>query len=84
MYLLCEHVDLGYHVITAFTDSKVAETTCEEMNAKYKAEKISSLIRDCRYTAEDAVNYYNYLTPLHFVEEVDVDRPLQGYRTFAT
>lgn len=35
-YLLCESVDLGYHVISAYLNDTRAQEECDTLNARYR------------------------------------------------
>ena len=74
VFLICENVDLGYHVEAAYADEAVAESKCVELNAKFKVEKIKGLLSGCNYTLKQAEEYVRLFQAQYFVEEHEVMR----------
>lgn len=51
IYLVCENVDLGYHVLFAKTDKAAAEAVCAEMT-KERLDSVERNLRAGNYTDE--------------------------------
>ena len=71
VYLICSHVDLGYHVEAVHADQAVANKRCKEMNASARAKKIEDLMKYCNYTRENAEEMCaveQYFVEAHVVE----------------
>lgn len=69
IYLICEEVDLGYHVKHAFLDKEIANTKCNDLNKIYINDTISCLMKHCNYSLDAATSYAR---PMYFVEEHDI------------
>jgi len=52
IYLICEEVDLGYHVLEAHTDFDLANERIDILNAAYEAESRQKLIAHPFYYCE--------------------------------
>jgi hypothetical protein len=57
IFLVCENVDLGYHVIHAYTDEQLALDRLEMLNTTARQKKIHGLMTGCGYTQERAEEY---------------------------
>jgi hypothetical protein len=66
IYLLCEHVDLGYQVKKVYIDIDKANNSCNDMNNSYMLKEVNALIEYCNYTEEVA---RKYVRPVYFIEE---------------
>lgn len=53
IYLVCEEIDLGYHVHEAYVDRERANAVCELKNRRRRESNVNSLIED-GYTREEA------------------------------
>jgi len=74
IYLLCENVDLGYHVRSAYVDEQFANSTCDTMNSIHRMKLIGDLQRGCGYNEEAAIEFVDNAGPNFFIEAVDVNR----------
>lgn len=68
IYLICDNVDLGYHVIKAMTDKDEAERFVKAENEKYNKSKIEDLKRGCGYSQEAAELFVLHSAPQFFVD----------------
>ena len=66
VYLVCESVDLGYHVVAAFTSEERATEEMKRLTEKAVAEKIQDL-RNIGYTHDGAVEWAS----MHTFYEID-------------
>ena len=55
--LVCQNVDLGYHVEGAYANSGAAQAECDRLNVAWRAQLIQDLIRNCNYTEQQAREY---------------------------
>lgn len=72
VFLICENIDLGYHVVRAFSDQNNANNVCEEMNKLHLSKTIDGLITHCGYSEERAKEYANR-SAQYYVEEIDCE-----------
>lgn len=70
VYLICEKVDLGFHVVCATMDEEKADAICERMNEEEINHKIEGLMAT-DYTKEEALqwisdnHYIPYFIDIH-------------------
>ncbi len=72
VFLICQEVDLGYHVVAVHSNRDKAQQVCDYMNENYKAKKIHDLVNHIGYTLEDATAYVSR-TDQFFIEQHDME-----------
>lgn len=70
VYLICENVDLGYHVVIGYLDNDQAKRACKAMNDDFRAKKINDLMQHCNYTFEAASDYAR--SDQYFIEDTEL------------
>lgn len=71
IYMVCEHVDLGYHVVSAFYSREKANEFCTKLQANYEKNMINRLINHCGYDLDAARSTVR--SPLqYFIEETEL------------
>ena len=74
VFILCEEIDLGYHVICGYPDSERAEADCAARNKKHSQELTLALQRGCGYDEAKAVAYVSQSRPRFFVEPLELHK----------
>jgi hypothetical protein len=74
VFILCEEVDLGYHVICGYHDSERAEADCAQRNMRHAKELTTALQRGCGYDEAKAVTYVSQNRPRFFVEPLELHK----------
>ena len=72
VYLVNNNVDLGYHVESVYLTLEAAEDECNRLNKDYNEKQKVSLMKGCRYTEEQAINWLAMHSDEYFVEEMEV------------
>jgi hypothetical protein len=72
VFLICEDVDLGYLVHSAYTSYSKAMQECAKLNADFANDKIKNLIKGCNYSFEEAKKYVEQSPEQFFIEECKV------------
>lgn len=70
IYMVCENVDLGFHVEGAYTSEEKAEQVCAELNKRHIDLHVNALVKNCGYTVEQA---RDCATDLYFVQGVELN-----------
>ncbi len=71
VYLICETVDLGYHVVAGYQSEEKAKAELEKMIQKAKEEKIEEL-KKINYSQVEAENYVKYYS-FYELDSVEVN-----------
>jgi hypothetical protein len=71
IYLVCENVDLGYHVVKAFKEESAAINHAKYLDEQYRKDKIVALIKS-GYYKESAESYVEYMREEFYVEETEL------------
>ena len=71
VYLVCETVDLGYHVVKGYTDRARAQAEVDQLTNEAITEKVAGLI-DIGYTPDEAMAYAKKLS-YYELDSVEVD-----------
>ena len=72
VWVICETVDLGYHMVKGYDSYDKAIAEFEQMQTEAIAEKVKSLMSHPHYTAELAIEYANKLQ-YYELESVEVE-----------
>jgi len=73
VHLICETVDLGYHVHSVYRDSTKALEVCDTLNARYRDQKIKDLMSmQIPYTEDQAIAFIHYTENQYFVDSEEV------------
>lgn len=72
IYILCEDIDLGYHVVCGYPDAERADSDCAARNKKHTEEMILALQRGCGYDEARAIAYVSQSRQRFFVEVIDL------------
>lgn len=72
IFLVCEDIDLGYHVICGYQDSERAEADCAQRNKKHAQELTLALQRGCGYDEDRAIAFISQSRPRFFVEPLEL------------
>lgn len=74
VYLVCETVDLGYHVVAGYLSEKRARVEMEKLHEEAVQQKVRDLMEIC-YNKEDAETYarHQLYYELYELAEVDVE-----------
>lgn len=67
IYLVCENVDLGYHVINAYTEEPAAISHAKQLDAQHRKDKVVALLK-AGYDLEPAEVYAKGMRDEFFVE----------------
>lgn len=62
VYVICEPVDLGYHMVAGFASHDRAKAELDRMVQQARKEKIIGLIKGCNYTQQKAEQYVQHTT----------------------
>jgi hypothetical protein len=54
VWVICETVDLGYHMVKGYDSYDKAKTEFDRMYAEAVAQKVEQLMRHCNYTKEQS------------------------------
>ena len=70
VWVICETVDLGYHMVKGYDSYNRAKAEFERMYAEAVAEKVEALMKQCDYTKEQADDWCASVTfyELHSLE----------------
>jgi hypothetical protein len=68
IYLVCENVDLGYHVVKAFKEESAAINHAKYLDEQYRKDKIVALIKS-GYYKESAESYVRSIDDRFYVED---------------
>jgi hypothetical protein len=72
IYLVCENVDLGYHVVKAFKEKSAAINYAKYLDDRYRKDKLVSLIK-IGYTKESAESYVKNMREEFYVDETELN-----------
>ena len=72
IYLVCENVDLGYHVVKAFTEQSAAISHAKQLDDQHRKDKVVALLK-AGYDQESAEVYAKNMREEFFVEEVELE-----------
>lgn len=71
VYLICETVDLGYHVVAGYQSEEKAKAELEKMIEQAKEEKIQAL-KKINYSQKEAENFVQYIS-FYELDSVEVE-----------
>jgi len=75
VWVICEEVDLGYHMVKGFASYHRAESECGRMCEEAKAEQVNWMVKSGTQTKEQAVDWVNqYESDKYWVYEVEVEQ----------
>ncbi len=57
VWVICESVDLGYHMVKGYGSYCKAVAECDRLNKQAINEKVKTLVEDFNYTRERALEY---------------------------
>ena len=67
IYLVVRNIDLGYHAVQGYTDSKDADQECQRLTQEYNDIHIKNLMDHCGYSQVDAEEYASHYDPYEVV-----------------
>ena len=70
VYMICETIDLGYHVVVVHANQDMANRACKALNDEYRRKMVKDLVDHCNYTQERAEAYVR--GDQYFIEEHEV------------
>ena len=62
LWVICETVDLGYHMVKGYESYDMANAEFQRMESEANAEKVKQLMKHCNYTKEQATDWCASLT----------------------
>ena len=71
VYLVCETVDLGYHVVTGYLSENRARVEMEKLNEEAVQQKVQDLMKIC-FNKENAETYARHQS-YYELAEVEVE-----------
>jgi hypothetical protein len=72
IYLVCENVDLGYHVVKAFKEESAAINHAKYLDDQHRKDKIANMLK-YGWTKEAVENHIRWMKEEFYVDETELN-----------